>query len=114
MNASWKPLSCPFMAAAMREGDSGDTERQQSRGLRRAQKQEGRFNSQRAGVSERMKRRAKRPSIYRAAPARARLGPRPSTSRANAPRAGGWGLAGWCAERSSGWTILSTGGSDKS
>lgn len=65
MNASWKPLSCPFMAAAVREGDSEETERRRGGGLRKTQR-EDRFSSRQAGDSERTERRAKRPSIYRA------------------------------------------------
>lgn len=113
MKASWKPLSCPFMAAAVRGRDSEDTVRRRGRELRSTQTKVC-CRSGRDGDSERTKRPAERARIYRAAPARARLGPRPSASRANAPPAGGGGLAVWCAQPGEDETILTKRGVERS
>lgn len=94
------------MAAAVKGRDSEGTERRRGRELQSAQTKAC-FCSGRDGDSE----RTERPRIYRAAPARARLRPRPSASRANAPPAGGGeGLAGWGAPLGAGEAILPTGG----
>lgn len=101
MNASWKPLSCPFMLVSVSGSGVAKEQRRGGSGCEMRKLRTASYSEQ-AGGAERTKRRAARPGIYRAPPARARLGPRLSAPRANAPLARGSEEEGQRAPRSPG------------
>lgn len=91
MKASWKPLSCPFMAVAVSESGV-EKKREQRGGYCETREQNTAFFLAQAGGAERTRRRLARPSIYTGRPRAPGPGPAP---RCRAPmrhsRGGGRG-----------------------
>ena len=75
MNASWKPLSCPFMVVAVSE--SGVEEKKRRADKCETREQKTAFLSARAGGAEQTRRRAARPTIYTRRPRAPGPGPAP-------------------------------------
>lgn len=105
MNASWKPLSCPFMVVVV-VSESG-VEKKRERQDCEVREQKTAVYLAQAGGAEQTRRRAARPSIYTRGPRAPEPSPAP---RRPAPMRHSRGDAGRrkgrCAERSSGRTTV--------
>ena len=98
MNASWKPLSCPFMVVVVSQ--SGVEEKRERQGDCEVREQKTAIYLAQAGGAERTRRRAARPSIYTwgpRAPAPSPAPRRPAPMRHSRGDAGRG--KGRCAER---------------